>query len=276
MPCPYVIPSYVLLMRYLLGIFRILVTVLILVPGTVLILILGLLPLRYKGARWSSWVVNGLCRLFFPIFGMKLTCNDREAIIQHHGLVFPNHESYIDPILMMAVWPMRFMGMAEVRWWPFIGWIAMAMDTVFVKRHDKAHRKQARQEAAEKLRARTYPPLSLFPEGGIGVGDELLPFRYGAFEIAAEVSLPFMPAVIHYDRFDVIAWFKEPLLVAVWRLAINTDPINAKLVVLPVVTPHPEDDPAELARATATAIDETFQALGGAIGLSATDSSPAR
>lgn len=255
-------------MRNLIGALRLLIIVLALVPGTFLILLLGLLPLRYKGARWSSWVATGLSRMFFWVFRLRLTCKDRETVVQHRGLIFPNHESYIDPILMMALWPMRFMAMAEVRRWPFIGWIAMAMDTVFVDRQDKEDRKQAREEAADNLRAQTYPPLALFPEGGIGVGDVLLPFRYGAFEIAVDVGLPFMPAVIHYNRFDVVAWFKkEGLFPAVWRLATHTGPIEAQLVALPIITPQPEDDPAALAEATQALIDTQFQALGGAIGL---------
>ncbi len=67
-------------------------------------------------------------------------------------------------MLLVDILPTRFLAKAEVKQWPFIGWIGTAVDTVFVNRKDKTSREQARQSITALDH---YPPIVIFPEGGI-------------------------------------------------------------------------------------------------------------
>ncbi len=140
---------------------------------------------------------------------------------------------------------MRYLSKIEVRAWPFIGWVAMAIGTVFVNRSDKASRSQARQQLGQVAR---FPPIVLYPEGGIGPANSLQPFRYGAFEIAIEQGIPYLVCAINYSRADVIVWGEgESLIECLWRLACFPGPMDASVTPLKIIAPQPGDDPKVLA-----------------------------
>ncbi|MBV7336604.1 1-acyl-sn-glycerol-3-phosphate acyltransferase [Chloroflexi bacterium TSY] len=175
----------------------------------------------------------------------------------HHGLVVGNHLSYLDPILLAAVLPVRFLAAAGVRRLPLIGWFASALDTVYVDRKNQASRIAARQEIAQQLEKRTFPPLALFPEGSTGPGDRVLPFRRGTFEIAAEEGIAILPFVIVYAPLAAFHYYGEDdnLPKAIWRLANYPGKIQAYLRILSAIHPEQSSDP----EATAVGIaDETY------------------
>ena len=69
--------------------------------------------------------------------GLRFNVPDPQTIVQHRGFVFSNHVSFFDTLVMAYLLPMRFISKAEVKKWPFIGWIAAATGTQFVDREDK-------------------------------------------------------------------------------------------------------------------------------------------
>jgi 1-acyl-sn-glycerol-3-phosphate acyltransferase len=209
------------------------------------------IPIRYKRVRLSAWFVPWMVRFFFIVLNVRFHCDEADRYRQHEGFVFPNHGSYFDILMMMHIMPMRFLSNHKVRRWPVIGWIAIAIGTLFVDRGNKGSRHEARLSLANVER---YPPIVLFPEGGIDRQGKLQPFRFGAFEIAAHGSAPYIPTAIFYDRADIIAWGDESIFTAVWRLTSRSGPIHAHLIPLPTVYPTPTDDPQTLAEAAQTAI----------------------
>ncbi len=247
-------------MQTIRGVFRLTVSFLAIAISTLLILLLAWVPVRIRGLRLASWLVYGLANFLAFLFTVRFTCTDAERLRQHSGFIFPNHLSFVDIVLLLTVWPVRFVSMAELRSWPFIGWMAMAADTVFVDRSDKTSRNVARQQLAKQVSR--HPAVVLFPEGGISSSGELQPFRYGAFEIAVEGSLPFIPCVFVYERLDVVGWTDEPLLTALWRLSRFGDPLVATLHVLRIVQPVPGDDPKRLALETHGAMNAVLTYAG--------------
>ncbi|MCA9932605.1 MAG: 1-acyl-sn-glycerol-3-phosphate acyltransferase [Ardenticatenaceae bacterium] len=232
-------------MRIIRALFRLTLTFLAIGLGTIIILLLAPVPLRVRGVRIAAWPVRGLARFIIPLYDVHLTCEEPEKFRQQTGFIFPNHLSYMDILLLASILPVRFVSKADLRSWPFIGWIAIAIDTVFVDRADKASRLEARQKLANNVSY--YPPIVLFPEGGISNSGELQPFRYGAFEIAAQGSVSYLPCVFLYDRLDIIGWTDEPLMTALWRMATHSGPIHARLYALRPVQPTLEDDAQQLA-----------------------------
>src|SRR5690606_11511464 len=218
--------------------------------GALAVLPAALAPGRVRGARPALWVALALARLFVLLFGIRLRCPDPAALRRHHGLVFINHLSYLDPVVVAALAPVRFLAAAGVRRLPFVGWIARAMGTVFVARGSVESRSAARAELVGKLGRRAYPPIVIAPEGQIGPGGRVLPFRHGALAVARDAGVAVLPLVLRFTPLDAAAWLRgEWILAALWRLAARTAPLEASVVPLAPLTLGPDDDLAAVADA---------------------------
>ncbi|MAU00772.1 MAG: hypothetical protein CL608_26810 [Anaerolineaceae bacterium] len=248
-------------MRFIRGVTRLIIFIFLLLIVTLLVLFTAWLPVQVKRIRLSAWLLVPACRLLLPLFNVQFTAPDAARITRHDGFIFPNHLSFLDVILLLTIFPVRFLSKAEIANWPFFGWIARAVDTVFVNREDKTSREQVRDSLAH---IHTFPAVVLFPEGGIyQPPTELKPFRFGAFEIAQAGGVPFIPAVFIYDPIDIVFWRDEHLLTAVWRFATRAEPIRARLYLLHTVQPVPEDDPRQLALETHGSMAAVFKYGGG-------------
>ena len=239
------------LLYTLLGGLRVVAVGVVIVVGTLVVLMAGAFPARVRGARLGGWVVTGMARLISAIFGVRVVCGGAERLRLHRGFVFPNHVSYADIIVLLYFFPLRFMSNHVVERMPFVGWVAKSMGTVFVDRGDRDSRAEARRELAEALAEQDHPPLVLFPEGRIGEGEVLHPLRRGAFEVAAEGSVPYLLCAIHYSHLgsregrvlDTVGWRRgEAFPTALWRFARHRGTLEARLDVLGTVHPTPGDD----------------------------------
>lgn len=241
----------------LIGALRFGFAIVILLIFTVLIVLTIWIPFEIGGARLAAWLTTLAARLAMPVFNVRYQCANPDAIRRHRGLIFPNHISYFDILVMIHAMPLRFLSAVENRKLPLIGLVAAAIGTVFVDRGEKGSRAEARQQIGD---APLYPALVLFPEGGLGPGDALLPFRFGAFEISAQSGKAYLPVVIEYSRPDVILWDwrrGETMWKALWKLARYLGPpITAKVTPLAAVVPGPGASGEALAVATHRAMAE--------------------
>lgn len=248
---------------FVLGALRLMLAAFLVVTTVAPVMLIGLLPFRYRGAKWSHWCATWVARLLNVIFGVRFHCTDPARIRAHHGLIFANHTSYLDVISMVVVAPARFLAAAEVQRRPVIGSYAAAVDTVFVERGEQHSRRAARHAIGAVLRSDPYPPIVIFPEGKLGPGDHLLPFRHGAFEMAIHNRRSYLPCAIRCNRPDLVTWYgstrNETMLAALWRLVRYTGAIHVELIPLEPVQPDADADPAQLAAACQRQIE---QALG--------------
>ena len=254
-----------------LGAVRVVAVLLLAAVGAVAAGLAALWPRRVAGARPAAWVTVGLARAFLALFRVRLSAPPAAAVRGHRGLIFMNHLTYLDPIVVFARGPVRFLAASGVRRIPFIGLIARAIGTVFVDRGDRTSRAASREQIRARLMARPTPPVALAPEGQIGPGGgTVLPFRYGAFEIAVEAELPILGLVLAYDPFDAVVWQQgEPILVALWRLAARTAPVRATATPLPLLFPRPaeteEEEDAEAERLARLSESAFLEALSRAM-----------
>ena len=235
-------------MGILRGTFRMATFLALLLVLTPSVIILSYLPfLKWRGASVAAWLITLSCRVVLKLFDVQVDCDEPERICRHNGLIFPNHVSYLDVLIMMHFAPMRFLAKKAVENWLFIGQMGKAVGSVFVKRNDKASRQAARQ----KLKQVPMPPsLIIFPEGRTGPGATLLPFRYGAFDIAIQTGKPYLPCPIIYDREALVVWGEEHLLKAAWRLASRAGRVHARVVPLKPVKPKATDSAQQLSLQT--------------------------
>jgi 1-acyl-sn-glycerol-3-phosphate acyltransferase len=236
-------------MGIFLGIIRLFLLLGALIVFTPTALILSFLPfLTYRKAPVAAWAVTWVARLAILILGVQVVCDDRQKIARHDGLIFPNHVSYLDIVVMMSFAPMRFLAKESISRWLFIGQMAKAIGCVFVKRQDKDSRRTAREKLTQIPMP---PPMVIYPEGKTGPGGVLLPFRYGAFDIAIQTGRPFLPCPIIHNREDVVGWGgEETFPVAAWRLVRHIGKLTATVVPLDAVQPSADDDAQTLAEAT--------------------------
>ena len=151
-------------------------------------------------------------------------------------LVVSNHASYLDVFIIGAQLPVSFTPKREVRSWPFIGWLSVLADCVFVERRP-AHMEAARAEMAKRIDAGRV--LCLFPEGTTSNGKQLKPFKSGFLSLAEDHQLPVQPASIAYTRIgdhvisdatrELVAWVGEATFFAHFWHMLGMDGVRATI-----------------------------------------------
>lgn len=240
-----------------LAVLRLLAVLVMLPAGVAVTFVLWLVPLKRHGLRWHHWSVMHLCRLLLAILQVRVVCHERVRLLTFHGLLFCNHLSYLDILVIGAQAPVRFLSSAELLRVPFVGWVAQAISTIFVSRSDRDARRTVRRLIAEHMARHTYPPFVIFPEGRFGTSERLAPFRYGSFEVAAQNRLAYLLCSLRYEPHAVACWrgrATEHFLRAFWRLLTYRRPISAELTPLAERRPQPDDDHVQLAHAAEVAI----------------------
>lgn len=111
-----------------------------------------------------------------------------------------NHASYLDGLVLTAALPRRFTFLVQhgAASWPYIGLVIKRMGVRFI---DRGSVRASARQARELIRAlQAGQSLAIFPEGTFAADPGLLPFRRGAFSIAAMSGVPVLPAVIRGSR----------------------------------------------------------------------------
>lgn len=238
-----------------LGVVRVGAVLVELVVGTAAVLVASLVPGRIRGRRPAVWVAWALGRMLLAVISVRLEATHAERVRDHHGFVFFNHVSFLDAPVVMALGPVRFLATAGVRRLPLLGWIAARIGTVFVNRGDGESRQTAREGLRSAVR-RSPTPVAVAPEGGIGLGPGVGPFRHGAFEVAAEADAPIRLVALAYpaERLDV--WHDgEWLLAPLWRLCARTGPFVVRATALDPVLDPAASAPDVLAREAQARLD---------------------
>jgi 1-acyl-sn-glycerol-3-phosphate acyltransferase len=126
-------------------------------------------------------------------------------------VIVANHRSYIDIPLVMSMMPSIFLSKIEIAAWPLFGTAARLTSTVFVDRDDPTSRRHAFAALGEVIDRGER--VVVFPEGTTSTGPGCLPFRTGAFRLAAARGLPIVPVAIAYHDRDA-AWVDDTSFVA--------------------------------------------------------------
>lgn len=259
-------------MRNLLGAGRLLLLVLIVLVGMVCMILASLFPARVQGATLPAWIVTWMARVYHKLFNVRFRCTAPERFAAHRGFIAANHSSFLDVIALLSVRPVRFLSAVEVAHRPGLGWLAKSIDTVFVDRSDPHSRRSAAAGVIRAYQEHADPPIVIFPEGRLGPGDRLHPFKLGLFKMAAQHNIAYMPCAIRYSRLDIAVWQGwrgEGLLTALWRAACFFGPLRIDVIPLEPVQPMPQDRALALADAAQSAIGaaldiETLPALADA------------
>jgi long-chain acyl-CoA synthetase len=160
----------------------------------------ALTSLLHPKTLWAAFLF-GLLRLFSLLarWLLELRVEGREHLPgKGPFLLCPNHESYLDPLLLVSVLPFRifrelfFVGASEYFETPLRRWLARRINVVPIDPDSNLVR--AMQAGAFGLRHGKI--LVLFPEGERSIDGELKTFKKGAAILSTHLQVPIVPVAL--------------------------------------------------------------------------------
>ena len=142
--------------------------------------------LRAERQRWA-------CRHICRVIGIDVHV-DPAARHDAASLIVANHLGPFDAIILSSVFPVAFVGKAELLRWPLIGWVCRSVGLIGA---DRASRMSSRA-LVEAIRERIADNVSVlaFPEGTTSDGSAVAPFKTGAFEAAGYGACNVLPVAV--------------------------------------------------------------------------------
>ncbi|MEZ4702154.1 MAG: lysophospholipid acyltransferase family protein [Rhodothermales bacterium] len=207
--------------------------------------------------------------------GCRGICRALDVEVQLHGelpsqdgmLAVSNHLGLLDTVAIASRLHVTFVSKAEVRHWPFVGWVTRLVGVIFVERERKMQTGQLVEQVQQRLREGV--SVLVFPEGTTSNGTGVLTFKTGSFAAVAGLPdtavLPLcLKGVSVAGREDpaflrqVLTWTSETTMFKhAWQL------LKAKRIVISLHVGEPVAtagrDRKELARLT----QEAVESLGG-------------
>jgi 1-acyl-sn-glycerol-3-phosphate acyltransferase len=136
--------------------------------------------------RWSHRILE--------ILAVHLEARPSDAPLG--SLIVANHVSWMDIFAIHSLRPAAFIAKAEIRRWPYFGWLAAKNDTVFLRRGSRGHARIVNAEIDALLNAGM--DVAIFPEGTTTDGTHLLGFHAALLQPAIETGRPLLPLAISY------------------------------------------------------------------------------
>lgn len=164
---------------------------------------------RTKLSVVNCWVPRWAGSLL-RVFGVKTAVRGLEAFprglypgaaADGVGRIFVfNHRSALDIAVAMTTTEAHVISRHDVANWPLIGPGARRIGTLFVNRAERKSGAEVLKEVDASL-ARG-EGVAMFPEGTAFAGDDVRPFRPGAFKAAQRAGAEIVPIGIAYDHPD--------------------------------------------------------------------------
>lgn len=140
-------------------------------------------------------------RQFLRILNIRLDVNGILPDRQHTGVLFSaNHTSWLDILVILAVYPTRFVAKSEIRAWPLIGKLCSNTGTLFIAREKRSDAYRINQMISQVLQAGD--SVVIFPEGRIGDGETLQHFHAALLQPAVNTQTQLCPLAIRYENCD--------------------------------------------------------------------------
>ncbi len=149
------------------------------------------------GWRWTGLRI--VTRMGLSLTGTGLAV-EQQGTLPRPAIIVSNHQSYLDGLALAAALPgeLRFVAKRELLHQPIARLALKALGTLFVERSDIEQGVEDVRRAAEA--ARSGARLVFFPEGALTRAVGLMPFKLGAFAVAASTGTPIVPVVIRGTR----------------------------------------------------------------------------
>jgi len=144
-------------------------------------------------------------------------------------LLVPNHTTWLDILVLGGATGCAFVSKDQLGH-SLVHWLADQNRTIYVNR--SARRQVGEQTEAIASALQSGEVVAFFPEGTVGPGHRLLPFRSPLFEAAAQAA-DVLPAVIDYGSLATeISWFEQDGKANILRVLgrLGTIPVTIRLL----------------------------------------------
>ncbi|HEY6046354.1 MAG TPA: lysophospholipid acyltransferase family protein [Pyrinomonadaceae bacterium] len=158
------------------------------------VLLLGSL---FKRQSWIYWWANWGARNWLRLTGVKVKVIGRGQLDPNQPYVFvSNHWSYLDaaPLFAFTGRRMGMIGKKELLKAPILGYGMGFVNVIAIDRSNRDRAVQSIQEATRRLRSGI--SFGVCPEGTRARPGQMLPFKKGAFHMAAEAGVPLVPIAL--------------------------------------------------------------------------------
>lgn len=189
----------------------------------------GRSPWPRRFLKWVAWTC-----------GADVKCEGRPA--SRGTLLLANHVSWLDIPALAGATGCAFVSKAEVRGHPFLRWLADQNATIYIDRADRRSIHGQVASLADGLKR--HAPLVLFPEGTVGDGGRLLPFKPSLLSAVAPPpeGVVIRPVAIDYGALaPVIGWGTgEPGIANVLRVLGRKGRLPVTVRLLGAIAPDPD------------------------------------
>ncbi len=142
-----------------------------------------------------------------------------------------NHISWCDIFALNSVHPVNFVAKAELSRWPVAGRLVTNVGTLYIDRSRRTDTGRVVEKLAAHIRAGE--PLAFFPEGRVGNGDGVLPFKASLLQPAIDANAPALPVAISYSPLPAFEYVKRDFLQSVWAV-LSAAEAQVTLTLLPL------------------------------------------
>ncbi|MEM8547106.1 MAG: lysophospholipid acyltransferase family protein [Pseudomonadota bacterium] len=210
------------LWRRIVAVTRLVWLMLVTLVAAVSLAIGKLVTPRRWGQQWRIWHFHVWSRLLIHGMGGRSSCHGK--VPDRPFFLASNHHSYLDIPVLAQYLPCVFVSKAEVRDWPFVGWLTRLADTIYINRERRRDIPQA--NAAIRTALDRGDSVALFPEGTSSDSPWALPIRPPLLQEVALANIPLHTAALHFatqpgdpSPRDAIYYFRDLSFAShVWML----------------------------------------------------------
>jgi 1-acyl-sn-glycerol-3-phosphate acyltransferase len=142
--------------------------------------------------QFARWFCGGVVKLM----GWRIEIDHEKLNASRPDVFVSNHQSIMDVLVFGAIVPRRTVaiGKVELARIPLFGWFFVQSGNLVIDRGNSEAARKMLAAAGKRLQAEG---LSVWvtPEGHRNDSGELLPFKTGAFRLAATARVPIVPVV---------------------------------------------------------------------------------
>lgn len=208
---------------------------------------------RYMVRKWARKML-GILNVELSWSG-SLPPEDEQRVI-----LIANHISWLDIMIILTIYPVRFVAKSEVLSWPLLNILCRKVGTIFIKREKRNDTMRVNQDISEALVAGD--SIAIFPEGTTSDGTVLLHFHASLLQSAATVEASLYPVAINYrdmsGAHNAAVAYVNVTIVESLRHILQQPAIKAELIFLERISCTGKNR-RELTRLSEHAISEALQ-----------------
>lgn len=172
------------------------------------------LMIRQKRLRLNYYIQS---ISFYSKAAQKILCIkvkiDPQNSLTKSCIIVANHQSYIDILIIAAIFPSVFITSNEIKETPILGYLCKLAGCSFVERRKSMRSEETKTRELEEIKKRIQDGSSItfFPEATSTNGHKVIPFKSHIFQTAIDTHSSVLPLVIKYREKskDMVPWYGE-------------------------------------------------------------------